>query len=569
MFFKKFTKLTAEAIDQKLSQATGPRAVNAETVAIPETKMDIVFDDGLTLSYTFESADTLSFSENGGAPVQAKYAALKLGEILLLTHLIPKTRYAYHVVADTRTGLVTAFETWFCGFEIDLREVHRHIRYGYIKREGAEAPEKRHTLTNRVEGKGFYWKDSTGYETLVFYPSVIWSSFVELNTPDGGLTITAPSDFVKIDDIFFIYSRVECEYSGLFTLEVIDLFNVKKIGLRMGFDENDNFEYVLYTGQGEITGQTTSFEPFDDYGTKIVLNRAPDAPEPKKGERPVYRPRLLHKDLTKEEVDQIIREKSKIFEGRTIMSSFNLMEVTEKLVGKSFTLRYDDGPAWEYDFISDTRLKFRPVGQEAWQEEEYRAFEPAPDIFLFSHVITGSDPFRNLTHAVDVSTALSTCIDAQVGNGRKVWEVGHKALFGVVEGVGVTPPSVRRHGFTTDLVGKAFAWIYSDFMSSIHVYSTPESYSWTIMLPNGSGGYMWSSPCLYIKLREDAYLFSWTEDTCNGNQGTMVFNPRLMHDAGFFFGIGDDDVHLSLMGAYARAAGSYDVMKYFTLKRPD
>ena len=94
--------------------------------------------------------------------------------------------------------------------------MHRHIRHGYIKREGLSAPEKRHTLTNRVEGKGFYWKDSTGYETLTFYPSVIWSSFIELNTPDGGLTITAPSDFIRIDDVFFLYSRVECEYSGTF-----------------------------------------------------------------------------------------------------------------------------------------------------------------------------------------------------------------------------------------------------------------------------------------------------------------------------------------------------------------
>ena len=104
-------------------------------------------------------------------------------------------------------------------------------------------------------------------------------------------------------------------------------------------------------------------------------------------------------------------------------------------------------------------------------------------------------------------------------------------------------------------------------MQSIHVYSTPESYSWTIMLPENTGGWMWSSPCLYVKLRDDAYLMSWTEDDCNGNQGIFVLNPRIMHDAGFFFGIGDEqeepNVHLHEMGAYARPLAGFDILKYF------
>jgi len=91
------------------------------------------------------------------------------------------------------------------------------------------------------------------------------------------------------------------------------------------------------------------------------------------------------------------------------------------------------------------------------------------------------------------------------------------------------------------------------------------------MLPNNAGGWMWSSPCLYVKLRDDAYLMSWTEDNCNGNQGTLVFNPRLMHDCGYFFGIGDleeePDLHLTPMGAYARPLGRFDLMKYFDKSR--
>ena len=82
---------------------------------------------------------------------------------------------------------------------------------------------------------------------------------------------------------------------------------------------------------------------------------------------------------------------------------------------------------------------------------------------------------------------------------------------------------------------------------------------------------MWSSPCLYVKLREDAYLMSWTEDACNGNQGIFILNPRLMHDAGFFFGIGDTegtpDLHLHAMGAFARPLAGFDLDRFYEEKQ--
>ena len=99
------------------------------------------------------------------------------------------------------------------------------------------------------------------------------------------------------------------------------------------------------------------------------------------------------------------------------------------------------------------------------------------------------------------------------------------------------------------------------------LFRSPESYSWTIILPGNTGGFMWSSPCFYVKLREDAYLMSWTEDACNGNQGTIVFNPWIMHDAGYFFGISDTEekpnVHLHEMGAFARPLAGYELDRYF------
>ncbi len=573
-FYNRYTPLTTAQIWTKLKPCPSAVSVSPHSPVLSRKSLRIVLDQGPVLEYTFNSKDKLTFSEDGRKVVTVPYSAKELGGVVLFTHLIPDTVRGYGIVYDTRTNLVTAFELWFCGFAPDKREVWRHFMFGYVD-TGAAPPEKRHSLTNRIEGKGSYWKNDNGVEMLYFFPSVVWSSFVELSDPLGGITLTAPSDYIKIDDHFYVYSRVEQEYSGTFTLEVIDFFNVYHIGMRLGFDKNDNLDYAVYSGQGEITGQSTNLEPLTDYGTDIPYSEAhrKQINPQNKGVRPAYRPRFMHKDYTKAEVDKVIRTKRQIFQGQSIMSSFHTMEVTEYMVGKQFTLRYDDGPVWEYRIIDSTHLKWRAGGTKTWHSEIYQGYEPAKDIILFSHICTGSDPLRCLTHAVDFSSALATCVDAQLGNGRKPWEVGHQAIFGVLEiKDGPVPPAVKRHGFTTDLVGRAFSWTYGEFMQSIHVYSTPQSYSWTIIMGRNTGGWMWSSPCLYVKLRDDAYLMSWTEDACNGNQGTFILNPRIMHDAGFFFGIGDSpdgssDMHLTPMGAFARPLNGFDIMKYFNRKQ--
>ncbi len=573
-FYNSYTKLTKAKIAAKLKQPPKAGSVSPLSEALSGKSLKIVLDNGPVLEYKF-TRDTVTFKEGKAKAVTAPYSAKQLEEIILFTHMIPDTLRGYGVIYDTATKLVTAFELWFGGFDKDRREVWRDFKFGYAD-TGKKAPEKRHALTNRIEGKGTYWKNDNGVEMLYFFPSVVWSSFVELSDPLGGITITAPSDYIKINDKFYIYSRVEQEYSGGFTLEVIDLFTIRHIGMRLGFDKNDALDYSMYYGKGEVTGQSTNLEPLTDYGTEIPYGEMhrKTINAQNKGVRPSYRPRYMHKDYTKAEVDEIIKTNLHVFEGTSIMSSKNTMEVSDYMVGKQFTLRYDDGPAWEYDIIDTKHLKWREEGEKVWHAEIYEGYEAARDIITFSHICTGTDPLRCLTQAVDFSNALTTCVDAQVGNGRKPWEVGHKAIFGILEiKDGPIPPAVMRHGFTTELVGKAFAWTYSAAMQSIHVYSSPDSYSWTIMLGNNAGGWMWSSPCLYVKLRDDAYLMSWTEDTCNGNQGTFILNPWLMHDGGFFFGVGDNpdggDVHLTPMGAFARPLHGFDIMKYFNKKQKD
>lgn len=565
-FYDRYTPLTEAQIREKLTPVPAP--AGGEDAGLAGRRLRLVLDSGTELDYAF-GAETLTLSKNGAPPVRSPYGARALDGTVLVAHMLPGTLGGYVLVLDLPEKLCTAYEVWFGGFAPDLREVWREFSAGYIAGEG-ETPAKRHQLTNRIEGTGTHWREDDGREMLYFFPSVIWSSFVELSDPRGGITVTAPSDFLQIGENRYIYSRTEQEYSGTFTLEVIDLLTLRHIGIRLGFDLNDALDYHLYGGRGEFTGRCTNLELLTDRGRALPFSaeRLEKMRAEGRGARPSYRPRFLHKDFSQAEVDEIVETNLRLFENDSIMASRNTMPVSDRLAGCRFALRFDDGPAWEYEFEDETQLRWRVPGEADWHAERYKAFEPAKDILLFSHVCSGSRPLRCLTQVVDLSNGLATCVDAVLGNGRKPWEVGHRAIFGVMEMEGgPTPPVTARHGFTRELLGKCFAWTYSDMMQSIHVYSTPESYSWTIILQGNAGGFMWSSPCLYVKLREDAYLMSWTEDTCNGNQGTIVFNPWIMHDAGYFFGISDQgekpDVHLHEMGAFARPLAGYDLDRFF------
>jgi hypothetical protein len=284
-----------------------------------------------------------------------------------------------------------------------------------------------------------------------------------------------------------------------------------------------------------------------------------------KGARYAYRPMDIDIPMSREETHRHAAESQSIFEtgGPNIMASGNNLPFVDFLAGKQFKVKLDcemhatapwggtHETVYEYDVISKDILKWRLPGG-TWQEEKYKAFEPAKDIILFSHMLTGDPDYANVTQAI--------------GNWHSEWEIGAYAKFGVLEYGDIVPPFARRHHFTTDLVGKSYAWAYSETMSSIHVYSSPESYSWTIFQGDNSGGATWSSPCFFIKLREDAYLFQWVEENCNGSQGLVVFNPNTQHDGGFFFGASHTGLRLNITGAFARNLGTFDIMKYFDKK---
>jgi hypothetical protein len=591
MFFTDFNPMTEEEVNKKIT--AGPKAEGPACGSLAGWSFKARLEGEFApsqLDYRLHDAGRLTVTENG-ISFEAPYSAVALGRAVLLTHLIPGTSRGWHLVIDTFSYALTAFETWF-GITVPVggdlfgmkeptgtrdipREIQRHYYFGWADTGTNNKPEKLHTTTNRLEGRGLHWQYSNGFELLTFFPSVVCSTLVELSDPRGGITMTNPSDYIKIDDEFYVYTRWEVEFSGKMWIEILNFFDMRAAGVEFGFGEDDALSYTLHTAALEITGDAAHLEKITSFGDK----EPPMASLIGKGARYAYRPRDIDIPMTKEEAHRHAAEAQSIFDtgGPNIMASGNNLPIVDYLAGKKFKIKLDgekhtaapwagtQETTYEYDVVSKDILKWRLPGG-TWQEEKYTAFEPAKDLILFSHMLTGDPDYANLTHAIDFSNGLATTVHAQIGSWHSAWEVGAYAKFGVLEYGDIVPPFARRHRFTTDLVGKSYAWAYSDTMSSIHVYSSPESYSWTIFQGDNSGGATWSSPCFFIKLRDDAYLFQWVEENCNGSQGLVVFNPYILHDGGFFFGVGHMGLRLNITGAYARTLGSFNIMKYFDKK---
>ncbi len=588
MFFKDFTVLTSKAVYEKLDARRCP---SCGTEDLSGLKFRAMLEGDFApaqLDYEFLDARTLRCTENG-IGFEAPYGAARLGDVLLISHLVPGTDRGWHLVLDRRSGAMTAFETWF-GTEVPVgidhmggqpplgtrsipREVQRQYSFGWADFGGGQRPERLHGTTNRLEGRGLHWRYSTGYEILSFFPSVICSTVVELGEKEGGITVAHPSDYIRVDDEFYILCRGEVEFSGRLWIELMNFMDCAAVGLEIGIDEDDAFVYRFHSAELSVTGDCAHLEPVTDQGGNMI---SAAGQEKKKGARYAYRPRDFRKPVDHEDALRLAREHSAILEDTSpnIMASKNGLPASDFLVGKRFRVVPDCAPhtaapwagdrpiAYEYEALGIDRLRWR-VNDGQWQEEKYICFEPARGIFLFSHMLTGDPDFTNVTHAVDFTDGLATTIRAKPGCWHSGWEIGSEVRFGTLEYGDLVPPFARRHHFTDELVGRSYSWCYSQDLSSIHVYSSPESYSWTIFRPDGSGGPTWSSPCYYIKLRSDAYLFQWVEENCNGTQGLLVINPKLLHDGGFFFGVGVGGLSLNTTGAYGRYLGRCDILNYF------
>jgi hypothetical protein len=567
-----YTKLTREQITSKLEPVAkqGPRSISPLATDFAGQTMSIVTDGGPALRYRFQSNGRLSVAEDGAKGIDAGFGALEIDHVCLFSHMIPGTQRGFTVVVDRNSKLATVIELWFSGYE-DNREVQRQIYFGYVD-GGSGAPKERHELTDRLEGRGYHWRQDTGMETLEYYPSAGYSHFVELSRTGGELGFSAPSDYVKLDNDFFLYTRTECEFSGTFTAYVIDMNRTRQMGVRLGFDEGDDLHYYLFRGHGDIVGQIARFEKFGDYsGDPIPGPRDKDG-KPIKGGRRVYRPIKTMEKLTREEVARIVNEHSSAFPARTAtggaagMGSTNALPASDFLVGKTFTLRYDSGPVMEYRVASADELNWRKDGAGGWTKARYQAYEVAPGLFLLGHLLEGAPDHDGHIIAVDFHQGLVTCYNGYLNTPYFANEAGARTLFGVLEMEGIQPPKYRRHARTTEMLGRCITYSYAPGLTSMHLYSTPHTVSWIIFTPDGHGGMEWSGPGDFVKIRDGIYFMYWLEEACNGTLGTVLLNLNTMHDAGVGYHCGSHGLNMSRIGAVVRHAGKFEVDQYFQIR---
>ena len=354
-----------------------------------------------------------------------------------------------------------------------------------------------------------------------------------------------------------------------------DLYDVAQAGVRFGFNEKDELEYYMFRGNGKVVGQLAYLEPFDEHGQKPLFMPATGAPA--KGARSTYRPVRTFPHMTDEQVHAAALKRTSAF-GITgpgdaapqavSAMAVNNMPFSDILVGKTFTLRFDHGgPVRDYRVKEQFKLQFRDHKDNVWRDADYRAYEGDTNLAWFSHIIPDSKPRASVQVAVDFSNGLATSIESHMGTPYYGNETSYRAVFGVVEMDGIEAPLYVRHALTDEPVGHAFSWSYSNQMTSMHLYTSPHSMSWTIFTANQTMGSQWCSPCIYVKLREGVYLFCQNEEACNGAQMIELLNTKISHDCGFSFNGGANGVNLGVVGAIGRHIGKFDIAHYYGPKR--
>ncbi|MEJ1964888.1 MAG: MoaF N-terminal domain-containing protein [Gammaproteobacteria bacterium] len=421
-----YSDLTEAQVTQALRPtASGPSSKSALSNVLAGKRLKIVTDEGgPTLEYNFRTGRELELSENGGKAIKAGYGAMEDRSLVLVSHMIPGTQRGFKLVVDQKSGLATVFEVSFSGYAAQEtaaakeakrepqfkngrrnREVQRKIWFGYVDGGGA-APAARHTYTNRLEGKGIYWKQDTDVEILEFYLTILYSNFIELTRFGGEMTVCAPSDYIMVNDHQFIYSRIEAEFSGTYTLQVVDLFDMTQKGVRLGLTDKDELEYYMYTGNGEITGQIATFEVFGNNGKT-------------RGPRRLYRPVETFEVMTDAEVKEQVLNHATAFgdgkgSGAAGMGGYR-SEVITHFAGKKLAVRMDNGPKIEYEFVDGRKLNWRYEGDANWREAWYEMYEPDEELFFFAHLLDAEFPRSCAMVALDMKNGLSTLVKGTTG----------------------------------------------------------------------------------------------------------------------------------------------------------
>jgi len=223
-----------------------------------------------------------------------------------------------------------------------------------------------------------------------------------------------------------------------------------------------------------------------------------------------------------------------------------------ELVGQTLELVMDTGFDYELRFIDRKRLSFGPRDGEKG-EYAYDCLKAEEDTYFVNFEVVGADPRTGMAMVLDMEQSLTTWVVSKEGLNPKMPELpSTEIVFGAIRREDGTIPGIR-HGFTSEMVGRAIEWNYRG-RGAIHVYSSERYYR--IMLPErdrlqdpmrdpfvrmGMPGRFGEEPANYVKIKDGIFLFSFVESdmakfTGHGNMMCFLMDLNRLHDVGCSFG---------------------------------
>ena len=261
-----------------------------------------------------------------------------------------------------------------------------------------------------------------------------------------------------------------------------------------------------------------------------------------------------------------------------------------EFVGKDLTLVMDDGFDYQLKFLDREKLMYGRIGENT-AVYKYDCLKAEDDTYFVNLEMIGDAVKSVDTFILDMEQSLVTWVNAKMGhNPRLPKQPQTTIVFGAIKGENGAIPTIR-HGYTTDMIGKAIHWRYGT-LEVVHVYSSERYYRLTMPREqiermmrenperaaaaaaarenNGMSGfnttYVYEEPSDYIKIKDGMYVFSMTECMMNrkrgqGNNLLFLMNLNRMYDVGRSFGYnGEGNPENYTYGAYGEYYDASDLL---------
>ena len=221
-----------------------------------------------------------------------------------------------------------------------------------------------------------------------------------------------------------------------------------------------------------------------------------------------------------------------------------------ELAGKSFYLIMDDGTEGLLSFMTGETLIWSPKSGTP-SMERYDCLKADEDIYMVNLEVTDAIPRRGVTLVLDLPQDLVTVVIAEQGFNKRFPDlVSNNIVFGAIKEDGKDLP-FKRHGYTSELVGKRIAWRYTSggFPVIQHVYFDANYIRLPFPTENDNSEFAiamrehpYDERCQYIKISKNIYLCSFLESNMTfrgvtGNNMLILMNAARLHDVGRSFGL--------------------------------